>query len=116
MFEEFMLDLKVARKKSGLTQGDCGHLIGGSNHKISQLERGERPPSIREICALSLIYGRTFESLWGEMFAEVRESLAKNLETLPEPVSQHPSGFNRAGTLEALAQRLLEESHPRYAC
>lgn len=116
MFEEFILDLKVARKKSGLTQGDCGHLISGSNHKISQLERGERPPTIQEICALSLIYGRSFESLWGEIFSEVRENLAANLETLPEPAGQQPGGFNRASTLEALAQRLLEESQPRYVC
>jgi len=115
MFEEFILDLKVARKKSGLTQGDCGHLLGGSNHKISQVERGERPPTIEEICALSLIYGRNFESLFGEVFAQVRDNLAKNMETLPEPATQHPGGFNRTNTLEALAQRLLEESQPRYA-
>ncbi|MCK0103223.1 helix-turn-helix transcriptional regulator [Pseudohalocynthiibacter sp. F2068] len=115
MFEEFILDLKVARKKSGLTQEDCGHLIGGSNHKISQLERGERPPTIQEICALSLIYGRNFESLFGEMFTEVRKDLAENLETLPDPVAERPGGFNRASTLKALERRLQEESHPRYA-
>jgi transcriptional regulator with XRE-family HTH domain len=115
MFEEFILDLKVARKKSGLTQGDTGHLIGGSNHKISQLERGERPPTIREICTLSLIYGRNFESLFGDVFAQVRRDLSQNLDSLPEPEKQHPGGFNRSNTLEALAQRLQEETHPRYA-
>ena len=115
MFEEFILDLKVARKKSGLTQDDCGHLIGGTSHKISKLERGERPPTIREICALSLVYGRSFESLFGEMFAQVRKDLSQNLETLPEPEKRRPGGFNRSKTLEGLAERLLEESHPRNA-
>ena len=114
MFDEFIFDLKVARKKAGLSQADCGHLIGGTNHKVSQLERGDRTPTIREICTLSLIYGRSFESLFGEMFGQVRKDLSTNLETLPGRTSNRPEYFNRTKTLECLAQRLLEEKTVTY--
>ena len=114
MFDEFIFDLKVARKKSGLSQADCGHLIGGTNHKISQLELGAQMPTIREICSLSLIYGRSFESLWGEMLAQVRRDLGTNLETLPGRTSDRPEHFNRTKSLERLAQRLLEEQSSAY--
>jgi transcriptional regulator with XRE-family HTH domain len=114
MFDDFILDLKVARKKAGLSQADCGHLIGGTNHKISQLEHGDRMPTIREVCALSLIYGRNFESLFGEIFQQVRRDLSTNLETLPDQTSNRPETFNRAKTLERLSQRLLEEQSYAY--
>ncbi len=114
MFDEFIFDLKVARKKSGLSQTDCGHLIGCSNHKISQLEHGDRLPTIREICALSLIHGRNFESLFGELFRQVRKDLEDNLETLPEKHGNRPEVFARAKTVERLAQRLLEEQDITY--
>ena len=114
MFDDFIFDLKVARKKAGLSQADCGHLIGGTNYKISQLEHGDRMPTIREICALSLIYGRNFESLFGEVFQQVRKDLSTNLETIPERKSNRPEMFNRAKTLEGLAQRLLEEQSSAY--
>ena len=114
MFDEFIFDLKVARKKSGLSQADCGHLIGCSNHKISQLEHGDRLPTIREICALSVIYGRNFESLWAEVFRQVRADLETNLETLPEKRGNRPEVFSRAKTLERLAQRLLDEQSTAY--
>jgi len=116
MFDEFIFDLKVARKKSGLTQADCGHIIGGSVNKMSQIERGQRLPSIREVCALSLIYGRSFESLFGEVFRQVRKDLAENLESLPVPKKNWPGGYNRSSTLDALAQRLSEESQFNHAC
>jgi len=117
MFEDFVFDLKVARKKSGLSQIDCGHLINVSSHVISQLEKGKRPPTIQEICALSLIYGRTFESLFSEVFVQVRAHLAKALETLPEPKQKdRPETVNRTNTLNGLASRLLNEQGYDYSC
>jgi DNA-binding XRE family transcriptional regulator len=56
MYQDFLIDLKTARRRSGLTQADCGHLLGGSKSKISNLETGRKLPSMKEICGLSLIY------------------------------------------------------------
>ncbi|WP_421702333.1 helix-turn-helix domain-containing protein [Aliiroseovarius sp.] len=110
MFDEFIFDLKAARKMSGLTQKDCGHLIGGSEYRISQLERGQRLPTIREICTLSLVYGKNFESLYGAIFDEIRKKLDQRLSNLPEPEKSIPGHHNRVQTLERLQQRLLDES------
>ncbi len=114
MTKEFILDLKVARHKSGLTQADCSHLLGGSRSKAAQLEAGQRLPTLKEICALSLIYGRSFESLFGDIFVEVRRELAENLSSLPELKYTQASTFNRSATLDALAQRLSDESSMGY--
>lgn len=109
MFDKFIFDLKVARKKSGLSQADCGHLLGQGNHKVSQLERGEQLPTIGEICSLSLIFGRNFESLWSEALRKARKDLGINLETLSDKKSNRPEFANRQRTLDRLAERLLEE-------
>jgi len=114
MFEEFIFDLKVARKKSGLTQADCGHLLGKSGTLVSQLESGSRIPTIKEISALSLIYGRSFESLFGPIFSEIRKELAENLVTLPEPGNDWMGAVDREHTLDALAKSLDDESNLNY--
>jgi transcriptional regulator with XRE-family HTH domain len=110
METNFLLDLKAARRKAGLSQPDCAHLMGCSRNVISQLEGGRRIPTIYEICALSLIYGRSFESLFGQVFADVRRRTAKNLETLPWSGQDTLDRFNRQKTLDALAERLTVEA------
>jgi transcriptional regulator with XRE-family HTH domain len=112
MFEEFICDLKVARKRAGLTQSDCGHLVGVTHDAISQIERGQRMPTIRELCALSLIHGRSFESLYGEILREVRSDLTANLATMPGEPRDWPAAARRQRTLERLGRRLLEETDP----
>ncbi|WP_323771751.1 helix-turn-helix transcriptional regulator [Antarctobacter sp.] len=112
MFEEFICDLKVARKRAGLTQSDCGHLVGVSHDAISQIERGQRMPTIRELCALSLIYGRSFESLYVEVLREVREDLRDKLASMPTEPKDWPAAARRQQTVERLARRLLEETDP----
>lgn len=114
MFEEFIFDLKVARKKSGLTQADCGHLIGVSGTVICQLENGNRLPTIKEISALSLIYGRSFESLFGPMFVEIRKELAENLLSLPESGNDWMGAVDREHTIDALEKRLDDETNLTY--
>ena len=76
MHTAFAQDLKVARRKSGLSQLDCGHLLDINQQRMSQLENGKSLPTIPEICSLSLIYGRSFESLFGSVFLEVRNQLS----------------------------------------
>jgi len=110
MFDEFIFDLKVARRKSGLTQADCGHLIGASPHQISDIERGLRPPTLREIHALSILYGRNFESLHGPLMRELRRTIMQKIETLPDTPVGSSEAFRRQSTIERLTHRLLVEN------
>lgn len=110
MFDEFTFDLKVARKRSGLTQVDCGHLLSASDNIISQIERGQRLPTVRELCALSLIYGRSFECLYADLLRDVRKDLMEQLGSMPHAPKDWPADQVRQRTLERLARRLLEET------
>lgn len=110
MFEEFIFDLKVARKKSGLTQVDCGHLTGSSKNIISQIELGQRVPTVKELCLLSLIYGRSFDSFYADIMLQVRKDLVGKLKSMPSEPKGWPGSFARRRTLERLANRLEEES------
>jgi transcriptional regulator with XRE-family HTH domain len=73
MIQEFTLDLRAARRNSGLRQVDCAHLMGVNKTKISNLENGRQRPSVRDICTLSMIYGRSFESLFAGIFDELND-------------------------------------------
>ena len=106
MINEFTLDLKVARKRSGLTQIDCAHLLSIHPSLISQTENGKRMPTIREICTLSLVYGRSFESLFAGIFADARGDLQERLATMPEAPKHWLGRHNRQHTLGRLADRL----------
>ena len=72
MSTEFALDLRLARKKSGLTQRDCAHLLNVHASKVSALEHGKQLPTLIEICTLSLIYGRSFEAWTLSKWAQSR--------------------------------------------
>lgn len=111
MFEEFLYDLKAARKTSGLTQKDCGHLTGTSLHQISDIERGVRLPLLQEILSLSILYGRNFESLFGPLMRDLRKAMLQKIETL----SHDPTGdVRRRRTIERLTERLLIDTQSEY--
>ena len=106
MLKDFAFDLKVARSKSGLSQSDCAHLLDVDRSKVSRLERGDSPPSVRDICTLSLVYGKSFESLFGTISDEVRDGLRQRLAHIPNQTGNRISQFNRTNTLNLLATRL----------
>lgn len=106
MTNEFALDLKVARRKSGLTQEDCAHLLDVHASKISLLESGKAVPSVTDICALSLIYGRSFESLFSVFIIDANRQLRDRLKTMPKAPDRWLGHFNRRNTLSGLADRL----------
>lgn len=106
----FPVDLRCARRNAGLTQADCGHLLGVSSSTIKSLEDGGREPSLREICTLSLVFGRSFESFFDELLTEVRADLKSRLATLPAPKERHASTLNRTTTLKNLTRRMAEET------
>lgn len=108
MINEFTLDLKTARRKSGLTQIDCAHLLDIHPTLVSQMENGKRLPSVREICTLSLIYGKSFESLFAGIFKDARNDLRERLTTIPDAPRSWLGSHNRQHTLNSLAERLLD--------
>ena len=109
MTKEFALDLKVARQNSGLTHQDCAQLLGVSDATLAKIEAGKRTPSICEICTLSLIYGRSFESLFAGIFRDVRAHLSARITSLPKASGTVCLRINRQSTLNRLARRLSEE-------
>jgi transcriptional regulator with XRE-family HTH domain len=110
MHSSFSHDLKTARRRSGLSQADCGHLLNSNKRRMSALESGKVLPTVPEICTLSLIFGRSFESLFGSVFFDVKSDLKARVATLPESPSNWLVRFNRQHTLNQIAER-LEDSN-----
>lgn len=110
MNQAFALDLAAARRKSGLAQKDCAHLMNIHTDRVSRLEAGKHTPTLKEFCKLSLIYGRPFENLFSDVMEEARAEVRAQLPSLPEGSSRLLSRFNRNNTLNRLAAH-LEENH-----
>ena len=106
MHKEYTLDLKVARRNAGFTQADIAHLLGVDESLISQTETGKRTPTITELCKLSLIYGRNFESLFLGIMRDARNDLFAKIVSIPDAPLNARGSFNREKTLEAMMQRL----------
>ncbi|MES9975047.1 MAG: helix-turn-helix transcriptional regulator [Candidatus Thiodiazotropha sp.] len=106
MSTEFSLDLRLARRKSGLTQKDVAHLLGVYQSVVSDLERGRTIPTLTQIVTLSLLYDRSFESLFSWIMSDARKQLTDRLRTIPEKVRSYAGTFNRDATLSRLRQRL----------
>ena len=106
MSTEFALDLRTARRKAGFTQGDIAHLLDHHQSRVSDLEQGRERPTLEQIVTLSLIYGRSFESLFGEVLDEGRQSLTTRLGTLPPSGLGLASTYNRKSSIRKLKRRL----------
>lgn len=109
MTTEFALDLRLARRKAGLTQRDCAHLLAIHPGTLSTLEHGSRLPTVMEICTLSLIYGRSFESLFAEIMGAARHDLLHRMDTISQTARQCVATMNRDATLARLRHRLQAE-------
>ncbi len=109
MSTQFALDLRLARRKAGLTQRDAAHLLALDPAKLSQLERGKRLPTLAEIITLSLIFGRSFESLFGTVMADVRQAIQRRLPHMPKNTRNCVTTVNRDKTLQKLERRLVAE-------
>ena len=105
MSTEFALDLRAARRKAGYTQGDIAHLLDHHQSHVSDLEKGQVRPTLEQIVTLSLIYGRSFESLFGEVMTESQSHLTTRLASLP-PGNETAGTFNRGSSLKKLERRL----------
>ena len=109
MTTQFALDLRLARRKAGYTQRDIAHLLGAQQSAVSDLERGRNLPKLDEIIALSLIYGRSFESLFSELVKEAQSALIKRLTSLPDNIRQYAGTQNREHSLKRLRSSLEAE-------
>lgn len=106
MYHEFILELQSMRQKSGLSQEDCAHLMGISPTVFGRLERGDRAPNVEEICTLQLLFGKTFESFYGECVGDARARLRANLQSIPMIPALACDRLTREAFLERLADRL----------
>lgn len=113
MTSQFAFDLRLARRKAGLTQSDCAHLLGVHQTRLSELERGRKEPTLRELCHLSIILNRRFEGLYAGLLEEARDMLRVRLMTLPRHARIYVPTFNRAHTLKRL-QRDVEANDGLY--
>ena len=109
MTTEFSLDLRTARRKAGFTQRDIAHLLAARQATVSDLEHGRLLPGLYEIVTLSLIYGRSFESLFAAVMADARKQLRSRLKVLPTDVRSYVGTFNREHSIKCLRQRLAAE-------
>ena len=62
----FRRNIKLIRKKQGLSMKALGQLIGMSEQAISQYERGSRTPDIKMLYKISKALGVTQTELLGE--------------------------------------------------
>ena len=65
-------------------------------------------PTVEQIVCLSVLYGRSFESLFGEVMAESTEHLSTRLSSLPAPAKVTAETYNRKSSLQKLKRRLAD--------
>lgn len=106
MITEFALDLRHARRKSGLSQQEVAHLVAVNQATYSRFENGELVPSVAQLCTLALIYGRSFTSYFERITTAQKPRLKRQIDELPPKSRPRVRIFNRARTLEKMRQRL----------
>lgn len=105
--KEVMIDLKVARRESGLLQRDLAHLIDVTQSRISHLECGEGVLSVQELYKLSLIYNQPLEKLLRLTGEVLHSQLHARLKTMSgEPACDTAVAERRQDTLNRLSSRL----------
>lgn len=106
MNTEFSLDLRHTRRKSGLSQKEVAFLLEINQSTYSAFERGTSKPSTEQLCALSLIYGKSFQSFFEQFKEDIKPKLANQLSNLPKRTGSSIRLYNRQCTLDRLAERL----------
>ena len=109
------MDLRLARRKAGLTQGDIAYLMNCHQSLITRLERGIRQPTLEQIVDLSLIYGRSFEAFFESLMTDRQIRLRDRLTCLPTVVRKTSHTTNRTCSLRRLRKRLAQPHSYGYA-
>ena len=106
MIYEYSLDLKVARRKSGLSQADCAHLLGVDPSRLSKLEGGKSTPSIYELSLLCFVFDTPSSTVYDRILASLALALGERLTSMPKCPENWPDQYNRRSTLNTLAEKL----------
>ena len=77
--KEVKAELKVSRKRTGLTNEDLATLLNIDPARVSRLERERREPTVREMISLCLIYDKDIARLYPRTTAEVWEKLSHRI-------------------------------------
>ena len=112
MIYEYALDLRVARRKSGLSQSDCAHLLGVDPSRLSRLEAGKAKPSIYELSVLCFVFDTPPSGIHNRILATLVQGLGERLSSMPACPDNWPDQLNRQHTLNSLAARLEGLSQP----
>jgi len=108
-------DLQSLRRKSGLSQADCAHLLATPRSRISKLESGAQTPMVEEVCTLSLVYNEEVSEMFRDLFPTIREELVDRIQSLPHPENSFAGSLTRYQTLERLAERLSDDNTSDHA-
>lgn len=113
MTTQFAFDLRLSRRKAGLTQGDCAHLLGIQQSRMSDFERGRQMPSLEELCGLAIILDRNFDALFAEEMKQARAALKARVISVPKNRRLNATTFNRVRTIHRL-KRNLKAKRPQH--
>ena len=115
MSNEFRVDLRIARTRSGLSGRDLAHLLECGVDRISKLENGAARITPRELAKLQIIWGKPFEESFAILSQEISQTLFNLLGSIPEEPAQWAGKRQlRLSTLDALSQRLADKLNPAY--
>lgn len=104
--QDFSHCLAQSRRKAGLSQTDCAHLLGVSQAHISRLELGRTTPSVTDLCGVAVLFGRTMELLVEPLFKDRALTIQQRLVDLPEPRLGWLAQFTRHNALQNLEARV----------
>lgn len=104
--DDFSARLAHARRKAGLSQADIAHLLGISQAQVSRLELGRAVPTIRDVCGVAVLFGRSMELLVEPLFLERALGIRERLVDLPEQRTRWLADFVRQTSLRKLEQRV----------
>ena len=108
------VDLKVARRRSGLSQADVAHLLAVDRSRVSKLEHGHYQPAAHELVGICLIYGKDLSRLCPSVIGEACKALNSQLATLPNQADKTNGLDNRSQALSNLAERLADPHNTAY--
>ena len=113
--QEVAADLKCSRREAGLTGLDVAHLLEVDPARVSRLENGHSLPSTRELCKLTLIYGKVPDHLLSRATCSTAPELKERVESLPPEPLGWEKRDQRLDTLNALAERLRDLTNGGHA-
>ena len=112
--EDVMVDLKINRRESGLSNKDLAHLLDVNPSRISRLQTGDATLMVGEAITLSLIFGKNIDQLLSRTTQKLATHLKTKLAEMPPEPENWTAHIKRLDTLNMLADRLQIVNLPSY--